>query len=89
MLTLSKNKCYRIHISGKNRARNKSQNCTALKVHEDKMSDSIKEKYLSDIIDNTEKQEQHYKRDRKRVMLLLLRSLQFLRKSILDNIEWK
>ena len=37
----------------KNIARNKSQKCTALKVHEDKMSDSNEGKYLGDILDNT------------------------------------
>ena len=52
-LTLSKNKCHRIHISGKNKARNKSQKCTVLKVHEDKMSDSNEGKYLGDILNNT------------------------------------
>ena len=51
-LTLSHSKCHRIHIS-KNPKKNKE--CKDLKVHGEKMSNSDKEKYLGDIIDNTGK----------------------------------
>ena len=44
-LRLSKTKCHRIHV-GKGH-----KECPQLKVHEDPMKDSIKEKYLGDIID--------------------------------------
>ena len=46
-LTLSKKKCSRIHISKKN---GKDKECPVLKVHEELMKDSVREKYLGDII---------------------------------------
>ena len=49
-LTLSRNKCHRIHIQKKS---NDKTECLALKVHDNKMSDSNKEKYLGDIVDNS------------------------------------
>lgn len=46
-LGLSKDKCYRIHI-GKGH-----DNCPDLAVHDSKMKEAEKEKYLGDIIDST------------------------------------
>ena len=54
-LILNKNKCHRIHIGPKNRVKNRNYGCPDLKVHNAKMSDSKKEKYLGDVIDNTGK----------------------------------
>ena len=51
-LTLSKDKCNKIHISKKPK---KNKECADLKVHDEKMSDSQKEKYLGDIVDTTGK----------------------------------
>ena len=51
-LKLSKSKCYKIHIEKK--LKNRKQ-CAKLKVHEDQMKDSVKQKYLGDIIDITGK----------------------------------
>ena len=51
-LTLSKEKCHRIHIEKKRTA---SNDCLELKVHDDKMHDSTKEKYLGDILDESGK----------------------------------
>ena len=52
-LTLSKSKCHRIHSSKRSRVADKE--CPALKVHEDKMADSDREKYLGDILDKSGK----------------------------------
>ena len=52
-LRLSKTKCKRIHINKRNDKNNKK--CSELKVHDDKMADSEKEKYLGDILDRTGK----------------------------------
>ena len=51
-LTLSKTKCHRIHIARKSK---NTKECEKLKVHEDKMEDTTKSKYLGDIIDNSGK----------------------------------
>ena len=51
-LTLSKDKCNKIHISKKPK---KNKECADLKVHDEKMSDSQKEKYLGDIVDTSGK----------------------------------
>ena len=51
-LTLSKNKCQRIHIKNK---QNKNMKCPTLKVHESEMGDSVKQKYLGDIIEKSGK----------------------------------
>jgi hypothetical protein len=51
-LTLSKEKCHRIHIKKKHTA---SNDCLELKVHDDKMYESTKEKYLGDILDESGK----------------------------------
>ena len=50
-LTLSKSKSHRIHISSKKQK--KMKDCVDLKIHDEKMDDSDKEKYLGDFIDNT------------------------------------
>ena len=47
-LRFNKDKCHRIHISKKSKI---SQSCPELKIHEDIMKSSSKEKYLGDIID--------------------------------------
>ena len=49
-LKLSGLKCHRIHISKKNV---KDLKCPVLKVHDKKMKDSMKEKYLRDMLDNS------------------------------------
>ena len=49
-LKFSDEKCHRIHISKKNV---KDLKCPVLKVHDKKMKDSMKEKYLGDILDNS------------------------------------
>ena len=50
-LTLSKSKCHRIHM-GKKKDEN-SMKRPNLKVHNDRMEDSVIEKYLGDIVDKT------------------------------------
>ena len=50
-LTLSKSKCHRIHISKKKDEN--SMKCPNLKVHNDRMEDPVREKYLGDIVDKT------------------------------------
>ena len=50
-LTFSRDKCRRIHISKKKHGDNAA--CPELKIHNDKMEDSVREKYLGDVIDNT------------------------------------
>ena len=52
-LTLSKTKCHKLHIQ--NKRNHDDANCPKLKVHSEEMAESIKEKYLGDIIDNTGK----------------------------------
>ena len=47
-LKLSKAKCYKIHIDKKLKKR---KECAKIKVHEDQMKDTSKQKYLGDIID--------------------------------------
>ena len=51
-LTLSKPKCNRVHIQKKS---NHIYKCHNLKVHEEEMTDSVREKYLGDIVDQTGK----------------------------------
>ena len=51
-LTLSEKKCHRIHISKKQRI---TKECKELKVHDVKMTDSAKEKYLGDIVEKSGK----------------------------------
>ena len=51
-LTLSKNKCSRIHISKK---KENDRDCPTLKVHDEEMKDSNKEKYLGDIVHSSGK----------------------------------
>ena len=50
-LTLSKSKSHRIHIA--NKRQKKKKDCAELKIHNEKMDDSEKEKYLGDFIDST------------------------------------
>ena len=47
-LTLSNTKCKRIHVG-------KQSECADLKVHDDKMNNAEKEKYLGDIVDKNGK----------------------------------
>ena len=51
-LTLSKAKCHRIHIEKK---QTQTKECLRLKVHDEPMDESTKEKYLGDIVDETGK----------------------------------
>ena len=51
-LKLSKSKCHKIHISKKIKC---DQKCAKLKVHKDEMNDSLKQKYLGDIVDSSGK----------------------------------
>ena len=64
-LTLSHKKCHRIHIS-KNPKKNKE--CKELKVHEKKISNSEKEKYLGDIVDKLGKAELPLRIDKRKVI---------------------
>ena len=50
-LTLSKTKCHRIHISKKKPGSIKE--CMNLKIHDDAMVNSDREKYLGDLVDKT------------------------------------
>ena len=52
-LTLSKSKCSRIHISKINPTA--EHNCPELKVHDGKMANSNRKKYLGDIVDKSGK----------------------------------
>ena len=52
-LTLSKTKCNRIHISKRNPGA--EHTCPELKVHEGKMANSDREKYLGDMVDKSGK----------------------------------
>ena len=55
-LTLSKNKCHKIHINNKqNKNKKNNVKCPTLKVHEAEMEDSVREKYLGDVIDENGK----------------------------------
>ena len=49
-LKLSNSKCKRIHVS---KLKEIHQRCPTLKVHDQKMKDSIEEKYLGDIVDKS------------------------------------
>ena len=51
-LRLSKDKCHKIHIQKNN---NQNKECLKLKVHNEDMSDSAKERYLGDIVDSSGK----------------------------------
>ena len=51
-LTMGKSKCHRLHVSKK---KEKSFKCPAIKVHDDAMENSSKEKYLGDIVDESGK----------------------------------
>ena len=51
-LTLSSSKCHRIHIQKNS---NQDKECLKLKVHDELMKDSIQEKYLGDIVDQSGK----------------------------------
>ena len=51
-LRLSKTKCHKIHIQKKS---NQSTECLKLKVDDDAMTESVKEKYLGDIVDQSGK----------------------------------
>ena len=51
-LKLSKTKCHKIHIEKKT---NKETQCAKLKIHNDEMNESNKQKYLGDFIDRTGK----------------------------------
>ena len=51
-LQFSKSKCHRIHIS---KRKDDGKECFPIKVHDDDMKQSIKERYLGDIIDETGK----------------------------------
>ena len=47
-LNLSKSKCYKIHIE---KQKKKEHNCAKLKIHNNDMKDSEKQKYLGDVVD--------------------------------------
>ena len=49
-LKLNKNKCHKIHVQ---KNANQIEACQKLKVHDDEMEDSRREKYLGDIVDRT------------------------------------
>ena len=51
-MKLSKKKCHLIHVSKKS---NNENVCTKLKIHDDEMQESSKQKYLGDIVDTSGK----------------------------------
>ena len=53
-MKISQTKCKRIHIKRASKKNNELK-CSDLKVHNDKMEDSNREKYLGDILDKTGK----------------------------------
>ena len=53
-MKLSQTKCKRIHIKRAHKKNNELK-CSELKVHNDKMEDSNRKKYLGDILDKTGK----------------------------------
>ena len=76
-LTMGKSKCHRLHIS---KSKEKSFNCPLLKVHEDDMENSSKEKYLGDFVDESGKVRATIEDRRNKALVLFLKSCQYWRK---------